>query len=263
MIGLIFGDTDLPGEILNKIKKKKIKHLIIDLSRARKFKKEKKNYDISVGQFGKIIKTLKENNCKKVLFAGKIIKPKFSKLKLDFKGFYYMPKIIKAAKLGDAAVLKEIIKILNKEKIHVISSILFNPELSLSKGIYTKIKPNNFDKKNIKIGEDALNKLSSHNHIQAIIVRKNKVIAKESYKGTQKMIQSIKKIDSKNAILIKFPKKKQDLRIDLPTVGLDTLKECKKAGIKGIVVKSKKNIFLNKKKCIGFANKNLMFIKVK
>ena len=64
------------------------------------------------------------------------------------------------------------------------------------------------------------------------------------------------------AILIKFPKKKQDLRMDLPTIGLRTLKDCKKYGLKGIVLKSKKNIFLDRKKCINFANKNKIFIKV-
>ena len=53
---------------------------------------------------------MKENNCKKVLFAGKVVKPNFSKLKLDFKGIYYIPRIIKASKLGDAAILKELIK---------------------------------------------------------------------------------------------------------------------------------------------------------
>ena len=63
-------------------------------------------------------------------------------------------------------------------------------------------------------------------------------------------------------ILIKFPKKKQDLRIDLPTIGLNTLKDCKKYGLKGIVLKSKKNIFLDRNKSINFANKNKIFIKI-
>jgi len=49
----------------------------------------------------------------------------------------------------------------------------------------------------------------------------------------------------------------------LPTVGLKTLKQCKTAGLKGIVLKSKQNIFLDKSKCINFANKNKMFITVK
>ena len=78
------------------------------------------------------------------------------------------------------------------------------------------------------------------------------------------MLKKCKSKKFKNTgVLVKFPKKKQDLRIDLPTVGLNTLKQCKSAGLKGIVLKSKRNIFLEKSKCISFANKNKMFITVK
>ena len=136
MIGLIFGETHFPIQILKKIKKKNIKYLIIDLTNG-KFKKEKYSYSVSIGQFGKIIKILKENKCKKVLFAGKVEKPNFSKLRLDLKGIYYIPRIIRSSKLGDAAILKEIIKILNQESIKTVSSLTFNPELTLKKGNYT------------------------------------------------------------------------------------------------------------------------------
>ena len=77
------------------------------------------------------------------------------------------------------------------------------------------------------------------------------------------MIQSIKKDKNNPGILIKFPKKKQDLRIDLPTVGLKTFKLSKTAGLKGIVLKNKQHIFLEKIACINFANKNKMFINIK
>ena len=50
--------------------------------------------------------------------------------------------------------------------------------------------------------------------------------------------------------------------MDLPTIGLNTFKDCKKYGLKGVVLKSKKNIFLDKAKCINFANRNKIFIKV-
>ena len=66
-----------------------------------------------------------------------------------------------------------------------------------------------------------------------------------------------------HGVMVKFPKKKQDLRIDLPTVGLKTMKQSKAAGLKGIVVKNKQHIFLDKAECISFANKNRMFISVK
>ena len=75
-------------------------------------------------------------------------------------------------------------------------------------------------------------------------------------------IQQMKIKRKSNSILIKFPKKNQDLRIDLPTIGLETLKDCKKKNIKGIVLKSKQNIFLDKSKSINFANKNRIFIKI-
>ena len=78
------------------------------------------------------------------------------------------------------------------------------------------------------------------------------------------MFKKIRKFkNKKRGVLVKFPKKKQDLRIDLPTVGYNTLKQCKAVGLKGIVLKHKKNIFLDKKKSIAFANKNKMFIFVK
>ena len=86
MIGLIFGDTSFPIKILKKVKKNKLKYLIIDLSKSKNYKKDKKSYSVSIGQFGKIINILKDNKCKKVLFAGKVSKPNFYKLKLDLKG---------------------------------------------------------------------------------------------------------------------------------------------------------------------------------
>ena len=264
MIGLIFGDTSFPIEILKKIKKKKIKYLIIDLSKSKKFKKEKKSYPVSIGQFGKIINILKQNNCKKVLFAGKVSKPNFSKLKLDLKGIYYIPRIIKASKLGDAAILKEIIKILNQQTIKTISSISFNPELSLKRGSYSKIKPNKDDKKDILKAIKTLSKLGKYNFSQGTVVRNRRVAAIEGSGGTKKMLKKCKSKKFKNnGVLVKFPKKKQDLRVDLPAVGLKTLKQCKTAGLKGIVLKSKQNVFLDKSKCVNFANKNKMFITVK
>ena len=260
MIGLILGETDFPKLVLNKIRNKK-KYLIIDLTKSKKFKKDKNSHSVSLGQFGKIISILKKKKCKKVLFAGKVKKPKFSKLRLDFKGIYYIPRIIKSAKVGDAAILKEIINILKKEQINKISSLSFNPELTLEKGIFTKIKPDKKDRTDIKKAINKLNTMNKYNFSQGTVVRNNKIIAVEGIGGTLQMLKKCKsKIFKNKGVLVKFPKKKQDLRIDLPTVGLKTLTECKSAGLKGIVLKSRQNIFLDRIKCINFANKNKMFI---
>ena len=264
MIGLIFGDTDFPKEILITVKKRKIKYLIIDLSKSKKFKKDKMSYSVSIGQFGKIINILKEKNCKKVLFAGKVNKPNFSKLKLDFKGIYYIPRIIKASKLGDAAILKEIIKILAQNKIKTVNSLIFNPELSLKKGNHSEIKANKKDLLDINKAIKTLNNLREYNFSQGVVVRNKKIISIEGKGGTKKMLEKSRSKKFRNdGVLVKFPKKRQDLRIDLPTIGLKTFKQSKKAGLKGIVIKGKQHVFLDKNKCISFANKNKMFISVK
>ena len=263
MIGLIFGETDFPRYILKKIKNKK-KYLIIDLTKNKKYKKDKNSHSISLGQIGKILKILKENNCKKILFAGRVKKPKFTKLRLDLKGVYYMPRIIKSLKIGDAAILREIIKIFSLEKIKTINSLTFNPELSLKKGIYTRTKPGKEDRADINKAVKTLNKLGEYTFSQGTVVRNKKIVAIEGEGGTQKMLKKCKSKKYRNkGVLVKFPKKKQDLRIDLPTVGLKTIAQCKAAGLRGIVLKANKNIFLEKNKCIEFANRNKMFIFIK
>ena len=123
MIGLFLGDTDFSEVVLKKIINLKKKYFILDFSKNNKFKKDKNSYRISIGKFGEIIKLIKEKKSKKVLFAGKIAKPKLSSLRLDFKGIYYIPTLLKAAQIGDAAIIKAIIKILASEGIKVISSI--------------------------------------------------------------------------------------------------------------------------------------------
>ena len=263
MIGLFLGEKKLPLEILKNIKKKKIKYFIIDLTKNNKFKKNNKSYFINIGKFGKILKLIKSKKCKKVLFAGNIIRPRISKLKLDFKGIFYIPRIIKASKLGDAAILKELIKILSENKINVVKLNTYNPELTLSKGCYTKMKPSINDEFTIKRGIQILNKSNAFNHVQAIVINKEKVVTFEKRKGTKDMLKTIRNNKLQNKILIKMPKVKQDLRVDLPTIGLDTLKDCKKANIKGIVVKAGQNIFLDKHEALKFAVKNNLFVVAK
>ena len=127
----------------------------------------------------------------------------------------------------------------------------------------TKIKPNISDHFDIKKSIKVLNTLGRYNFSQGVVVRNKKIISIEGKDGTKSMLKKLKSTNKKKeGVLVKFPKKGQDLRIDLPTIGKDTLKQCKLAKIKGIVLKKNKNIVLNKSECISIANKNKMFITV-
>ena len=116
----------------------------------------------------------------------------------------------------------------------------------------------------IKKAIKTLNNLKQYNFSQGVVVRNKKVVSIEGKGGTKKMLEKSKSRKFRNhGVLVKFPKKKQDLRVDLPTIGLKTLKQSKTTGLKGVVLKNKQHVFLDKGKCIKFANKNKMFITVK
>ena len=267
MIGLVLGNTQLGKLIVKKLRFLKKKYIIIDISDKKIFKNDKNSFSLTIGQLGQAIKILKKNKCKKIIFAGQVKKPKFSKTKFDFKALYYLPKIIKGSLKGDAYIIKEIIKIFNKEKIKILNQTFYNKELLLKKGSCTKAKPNIYNKKDINLGKYIINSLKDNNVGQAVVVRNGNVVAIEDSKGTdsmldraQKIIKNISNEKNRNGILLKFPKSNQDLRIDLPTIGINTVKKCIKTGLKGIVVKSNQNIFLDKFESIKIANKNKIFI---
>ena len=99
------------------------------------------------------------------------------------------------------------------------------------------------------------------------MIRNGHVIAIEGIDGTDAMLNRanalLKRLTSKKnkeGVLIKFTKKNQDLRIDLPTIGFKTIKKCLKIGLKGIAVKANQNIFIDRLRCINLANKHKMFI---
>ena len=267
MIGLILGETQFGSLIIEKLKLLKKKFIIIDISKNKIFSKNRNSFSLSVGQIGKAISILKKNNCKKLIFAGKVSRPNFKKTKFDLKTLVYLPKILKFSKKGDALIIKQIIKIFNNEGFKIIPSTFFNPELTLKKGTYTIIKPNKVDKKDMLKGKKIINDLSKQNIGQGAIVKDGFVIAIEGQHGTDAMlnkahilIKRLYKRRVKSGILIKFPKLDQDLRIDLPAIGIKTIKKCSKIGLKGIYVKANQNIILNKSKCLSLANKNKMFL---
>ena len=90
-------------------------------------------------------------------------------------------------------------------------------------------------------------------NIHLVSYKKRKGFGYEGKDGTKRCCENVKSKINNGVLLLP---KKQDLRIDLPTIGFQTLKQCKAIGLKGIAVKSHQNIFLDRNRCISFANKN-------
>ena len=265
MLGLIVGESSLPNFVINKLLKKNIEFLILDLTKSYIYKRYKNSYSLKITELGKAISILKKNNCKNVIFIGKVERPDISLLKFDRKALFYLPRLFSAFKKGDGNILKEIIKIFKENKLNVVNSMKFTPELIFKDKSINKLKINNTDKSSISKGVKIIKSLSKFDIGQSVVINNGYVLAIEGPEGTDETIKRSlhlsKKYKLKNkSILIKFPKANQDLRIDLPTIGFDTIKNCIKANIKGIAVKRSQNIILDKDKIINLVKKNNFFI---
>ena len=265
MLGLIAGETNLPKYLINKLIKNKTKFLIIDLTGSSLYKKYINSYSLKITQLGKAISILNNNNCKKIIFIGKVKRPEISLLKFDRKALFYLPRLYSAFKRGDGAILKEIIKIFNENKIKVLHSMKFTQELIFKEKNINNVRLGNLDKVSINKGIQIIRSLSKFDIGQSAVLNTGYVLAIEGPEGTDEMIKRSahlsKKLKLKNkSILIKFPKSNQDLRVDLPTIGLDTVKNCIKGKIKGIAVKRSQNIILEKDKIFTLTKKNNFFI---
>jgi len=265
MLGLIVGETSLPNYVISKLLKKNIEFLILDLTKSNIYKRYKNSYSLKITELGKAISILKKNNCKNVIFIGKVERPDISLLKFDTKALFYLPRLFSAFKKGDGNILKEIIKIFKENKLNVVNSMKFTPELIFKDKSINKLKINNADKSSISKGVKIIKSLSKFDIGQSVVINNGYVLAIEGPEGTdvtiKRSLHLSKKYKLKNkSILIKFPKANQDLRIDLPTIGFDTIKNCIKANIKGIAVKRSQNIILDKDKIINLVKKNNFFI---
>jgi DUF1009 family protein len=265
MLGLVVGETNLPKFLIKKLLKKNLEFIILDLTKKNIYKKHKNSYSLKITELGKAIFLLKNNNCKNIIFIGKVKRPEISLLKFDRKALFYFPRLFSAFKKGDGNILKEIIKIFKEHKINVLNSMKFTPELIFNEKDINKVKINNTDKNSISKGVSVIKSLSKYDIGQSVVINNGYVLAIEGPEGTGETIKRSlhlsKKYKLKNkSILVKFPKANQDLRVDLPTLGLDTVKNCIKANIKGIAVKRSQNIILDKDKIINLTKKNNFFI---
>ncbi len=259
MIGIFAGSGSLPKEIffsLNKIKKK---YLIFNLSN----KNIKGSINIQLGQFGKILKILKQNKIRNVIFAGHVNRPNLRSLKFDLKAISYMPKLIKVFKKGDGNILNFATQILKKNNIKVIDSHIYCKHLLVNKTV-TKSEPSSEDIRDFSKGKKILDTLSKFDIAQGILLDNGYVMAIEAAEGTDEMLKRVAKIKlktkGKSGVLIKLPKKKQSLSYDLPTIGYKTVQLCIKSKLNGIFLKKNQNIFLDQKKSLNLANKHGFFI---
>ena len=217
---------------------------------------------VNLGEVGVALKFLKENSVDTIVLAGNVSRPQFSNLSLDSVGAKWIAKLGMSIFFGDDALLKSISNLLQEEGLKVISGTDFLEDVFLENKIYTKRIPSNDEWNDIKIGFSKAKELGARDIGQAIVIQDGEVIKEEDEKGTEQLINlsfDLKK-NSDGGVLVKVSKPQQDLRIDLPTIGVDTIYQLHKNKFSGVAVESKKCIVLNKEEVIAQANVYNLFL---
>jgi len=264
-VGLIAGDGSFPLEVAKSISQKNKEIFIIAIKGSAS--KDIERYPhlwIRIGQIGKAIRALKENNCKELILIGGVKKPNVWLLNPDFGALKLFFKLIILPIKGDASILKTLLNFLEKDnKFKVVGAEKYISYLLMSKGLIAGEKINEQANIDIDIAVENCKNIGSKDIGQACVVVNGQIIASEDSSGTDKMLRGIisKEIRFNNeGVLVKLAKPIQDRRVDLPAIGMKTIKLAKEIGLCGIAIEEKSSFISNKERVIKFANKNNIFI---
>ncbi len=253
-LAIIGGDNNLPLQAYKSVKNRFRNFVYINISKQNKslLKLYKSVYHLEIHQLEKCIDLLKKNNISNICFLGSVNRPDLSSLKIDNVLKKYISDLIDSSKIGDGNILDSIVNIFVKEGFIVKSFIDIFPREYLLDIEINKIT--NQDKNDIEKGVSILNSISQYDNAQSCIVSRGYVLAIEAVEGTDKMISRIKSIKKKisrdliEGCLIKIPKINQNLKIDLPTVGVQTLVMMHKNKINVLALRQNLTIVIEKNK---------------
>ncbi|WP_203294353.1 LpxI family protein [Maricaulis parjimensis] len=208
----------------------------------------------AVGQIGGVIKALKAAGCDAICFAGYVTRPDFSALKMDTRGLALLPKVLAAARKGDDALIRAVVSAFEQEGFRIVGADTVKGELIPSGPQDAMgVDPAGHEDDTAKACEIA-RQMGALDIGQGAVVADGLVLAVEAQEGTMGMLERVAGLpaelrgsaDQRRGVLAKMPKPIQERRVDLPTIGLDTVEACHRAGLAGIALEAGGAIILER-----------------
>ncbi len=209
---------------------------------------------------------LNDDGVEKVVFAGAIRRPRLEPELFDPRTMQLVPRIVAAMQTGDDAALREVLAVFEESGLSVVAVDQIVPSLVPQAGILAG-EPSGADKKDV---EAAAQLLAATGHLdigQGTVVAQGLCMAMEALPGTEAMLDFVSRYrdlrpNPKGAkgVLYKAPKPGQDRRIDLPTIGPDTVRQAAAADLAGIAWEAGGVILLERDRTIADAEAAGMFL---
>jgi len=199
------------------------------------------------GNIGHLENLLAEHGTRDVVLVGGVkTRPDFRRLKLDFRTIRILPEILSIVVDGDNTVLTGAIRFIEKRGYSVIGAHEIAPDLVAEAGAVTRNVPRSAQLDDAKTAMNAARSIGLLDAGQASVVVNGRVVALEAAEGTDAMLRRVAELrdggrlkwSGRAGALAKCPKPQQDLRVDMPTIGPQTVDTVAAAGLAGIAIES-------------------------
>lgn len=218
--------------------------------------------EFHVGAVGYIFEYFRTNNVAKIIMAGGLARPRFIDLKVDSTGAVLLARIAKAKFLGDDKLLRIVASFIEAHGFTLVAVEDIIQDMTLSAGVATTKQPTQEDLNDIEIGIAEAKKLGAQDLGQAVIIEHAITLGVEGSDGTDALIVRCGFVHQKRGagVLVKVMKPTQDQRFDMPTIGMNTVRNVAIYGFAGIAVEADKVIIIDRIQVINEANNLGIFI---
>ncbi len=262
-LGLIAGSGAMPTEIIRHCQKEGIPVFVVGLepfATEEQFEGAPHTF-ARMGQAGKIIKALKEHGVRDIVLAGGIKRPSLKELIPDMEGMKIVASLA-LKRMSDDNLFRSVMDEIEKRGFRVVGIEEVVPEMLFREGVYGRVKPGKDDMNDIARGWTVAKAIGAVDVGQAVVVQEGLVLAMEAIEGTDMVLSRASQLrkPGKAPVMVKVLKPGQDMRVDLPAIGLQTIDLFIKYGIGGIAVEAGGILLIEKDAVIKKADENGIFI---
>jgi DUF1009 family protein len=268
-LGLIAGGGGLPEEIAEQCARAGRPLFVVRLKGFAKPELARfEGGEAGLAELGKCIKLLKKAGCEAVCLAGNVRRPDFATLIPDARGLAALPGAMKAAREGDDALLRFLVREFEKEGFAVEGAHEVTADLVLPKGRLGAVGPRAEDEADVARALQVARAIGRLDIGQSAVVCRGLVLGVEAQEGTAALLQRIGELpdavrggkSGRAGVLAKAPKPIQELRVDMPVIGPDTVAAAARAGLAGIAGEAGRLLVLDRAATIAAADALALFI---
>src|SRR5213596_3660379 len=254
--GLIAGNGRFPFLVLEGARSQGIDMAVIALREEASPELEKiarRLCWVSLGELSKTIDLMRQEGVKQVVMAGQVKHNKiFSSIRPDWK----LAKLLFSLQRKNTdELIGAVARVLEDEGIHLVDSTLFLKPLVPEPGVLTQRAPNEHEAEDMAYGLDVARRIASMDIGQTVVIADRACVAVEAMEGTDKTIARAARItEGKPLVVIKVSKPEQDMRFDVPVVGLPTIEQMRAAGATALAVDAGRTLLFDRAKLIELAD---------